>query len=126
VARNHVTHGDQIAFIAGADVASGAGVVIGTLLGVNLHAVASGASGIAAIEGAFSLPKAAGFAVANGDRLIWSVSDAQFIDVADVVEGDLIKSAVAIAAAASDDETVTARLTPDSTGALQPAPPPGP
>lgn len=58
--KNRVQLGNTLTFIAAADIASGAGVLLGgTVFGVSATAVKSGAEGEAQIEGVFLLPKAA-------------------------------------------------------------------
>ncbi|HEX7113202.1 MAG TPA: capsid cement protein [Mizugakiibacter sp.] len=111
MARNHVSPGEHIAFTAAADVSSGAGVAIGTMLGVALGNVANGASGTAAIEGVWTLPKLSTAVIAEGDRLIWDVSAGEFI-VAGAATGDLLNCAVAVEAAGNGTTTVNAKLTP--------------
>lgn len=57
MARNHVQPGKVIPFTAGANVASGDLVLIGSLVGIALGAVANGATGEAQIEEVFEVPK---------------------------------------------------------------------
>jgi predicted RecA/RadA family phage recombinase len=71
--KNYVQPGERIAFTAGADVASGGVVVIGTLVGVSVGAVANGAQGQAVIEGVFSLPKLTGVLTA-GAVVYWNAA----------------------------------------------------
>jgi len=113
--KNYVGPGEHISFVAGADITSGSGVVIGTLLGVATHDVKNGAPGTAAIEGVFTLPKLSTAVIAEGDRLIWDIdsSPPQFIK-ASAATGDLLGVAVAVAAAGNGTTTVAAKLTPDS------------
>ncbi|MGH8121447.1 MAG: DUF2190 family protein [Rudaea sp.] len=111
--KNFVQPGVKMPFIGSGDVVSGAGVVISTLLGVASHDVASGASGTAAIEGVFTLPKLSTAVIGQGDRLTWDIdsSPPQFI-VASAATGDLANCAVAFAAAGNGATTVQAKLTP--------------
>lgn len=111
MAKNFVFEGDHIPYTAAADVASGAAVVIGTLLGVSLTDVASGASGEAAVEGVWELPKLSTAVITAGASLIWDISAGQFI-VAAPATGDLLGAATAIAAAGNGTTTVRARLNP--------------
>ena len=69
--KNFVQEGDRIQFTAGADLASGAGVKIGVRFGVCVAAVLSGALGIAAMEGVFTIPKLSTDVVAIGVLLYW-------------------------------------------------------
>ena len=58
--KNHVQEGRTLSFVAPADLAPGAGVLLSaTLFGVNTYQVATGATGEAVIEEVFALPKAA-------------------------------------------------------------------
>ncbi|EKO3392592.1 DUF2190 family protein [Vibrio fluvialis] len=66
MAKNYVQDGDTIDFIAAADVASGSPVALGALVGVALDDVKSGMQGVAATNGVWSLPKAAGIEIAQG------------------------------------------------------------
>lgn len=66
MAKNYVQDGDTIDFIATADTASGDPVVLGDLVGVSLADVKSGVAGVAAANGVWSLPKAAGVEIAQG------------------------------------------------------------
>ncbi|TPG53264.1 DUF2190 family protein [Roseomonas nepalensis] len=68
--QNFVQVGEQLRFTAAADLASGAGVVLGSLFGVNTYAVAAGQDGVARIEGVVRLPKAAG-AVTQFAKVYW-------------------------------------------------------
>ena len=56
---NFIKTGTTLTYTAGATIASGAGLLLGTdgLFGVNAYDVVSGDSGEAQIEGVFSLPK---------------------------------------------------------------------
>ncbi len=111
MAKNYIKPGDHWPFTAGANVASGQAVVIGTVLGVALCAVANGAAGEAAVEGVWELPKLSTAVIAQGVRLTWDVSAGEFI-VASAAVGDLENCAVAEAAAGNGATTVRARLCP--------------
>lgn len=52
-----VQNGDLIDYTAGADIAAGDVVVIGSLVGVAPRPIANGETGAVAIEGVYSLPK---------------------------------------------------------------------
>jgi predicted RecA/RadA family phage recombinase len=74
--KNYVQDGKYLDFTAAADVDSGELVQVGSLHGVSVTDVASGAKGVLAMEGVFTLPKltaAAGDAVAAaGDPVYFS------------------------------------------------------
>ncbi|MFN7594283.1 MAG: DUF2190 family protein, partial [bacterium] len=61
---------DVVTVTAPAAVASGAGVLVGLLFGVAIHAAASGAPVAIMTEGVFRLPKASG-AINEGVRVFW-------------------------------------------------------
>ena len=111
MAKNFIKPGDHLTFTAGAATASGAGVLLGTVLGVSLTAVANGASGEAAVEGVWELPKTAGAAINAWSRPIWDVSAGAFI-AATPATGDLLNGVVAVETAASAATTVKVRLCP--------------
>lgn len=111
MASNYQAPGEHITYTAGANIASGQGVAIGVLLGVSLTAVASGATGEAAIEDVWELPKLSTAVITAGARLTWDVSESRFI-VAAPDDGDLIGAAVAVAAAGNGATTVKAKLCP--------------
>jgi predicted RecA/RadA family phage recombinase len=89
----------------GADVAAGAVVVVGTLIGVACVDIANGATGAVAIEGVFELLKATHAtdkAFTQGAAVIWDVSAGKFdVGTATPAEGDITGNCVAAAAAAS-------------------------
>lgn len=57
MATNFVQNGDFLEFTAGADVAAGEMVQVGSLFGVATDAVANGAVGVLAMKGVFTLAK---------------------------------------------------------------------
>lgn len=62
----------------GSAVASGQVVKIGQTLGVALVDIANGASGSVAISGVFVVPKATSAVIAQGDPVLWDVSEGKF------------------------------------------------
>lgn len=72
--KNYVQEGDRIQITAGADIASGGVVVIGTKIGVACNAIANGATGICATEGVFTLPKLSTDVIAQGALVYWDAS----------------------------------------------------
>ncbi len=111
MAKNSIKPGEHITFTAAANVASGQAVVIGSLLGVALTAVANGAQGEAGIEGVWELPKLSSAVVTEGAKLTWDVSAGEFI-LTSPANGDLVGCATAVAAAGNGAGTVLAKLTP--------------
>lgn len=71
MATNKVGDADVVTVTAPAAVASGAGVLVGLLFGVAVHAAASGANVAIMTEGVFRLPKATGVAINEGVRVFW-------------------------------------------------------
>lgn len=118
MAKNFIKPGEHLSFTASAATASGAGVVLGTLLGVSLTTVANGASGEAAVEGVWEMPKASAAVVAAWSRPIWDVGTGAFI-ASGATTGDLLNGAVAVEAAGAGATTVKVRLLPGA-GSLSP------
>lgn len=70
--KNFIQLGDVISVTAPATVASGAGVLVGSLFGVAAHAATSGQPVEIATKGVFSLAKTGGEAWTQGVRVYWS------------------------------------------------------
>lgn len=117
MAKNYIKPGDHQTFTASADTASGAGVVLGTLLGVSLTTVANGANGEAGLSGVWELPKASAAVVAAWSKPIWDVSAGEFIATG-AATGDLLNGVVAVEAAGAGVTTVKVMLLPGA-GSLQ-------
>lgn len=71
--KNYVQDDHTLPFTAGADIAAGAGVLVGSIVGVSMTAVASGADGVLALRGVYTLAKAAG-TINPGALLYWDDS----------------------------------------------------
>ena len=71
MATNLVSDAGVVTVTAPAAVASGAGVLVGLMFGVAVHAAASGANVAIMTEGVFRLPKATGVAINEGVRVFW-------------------------------------------------------
>lgn len=71
MAGNYVQPGKRIEFVADAAYAAGVGVKIGVRVGVTIDQVASGATGVAQMEGVYTLPKLSTDVVAQGADLYW-------------------------------------------------------
>jgi predicted RecA/RadA family phage recombinase len=110
MAKNYVGPGERIPFIAAAALSSGALVAIGNLFGVVLHDVASGAQGIAAIEGEFIVPKLSTAVITNGLPLAFSVTNGYVFLNGSAATGDLTNACVAVEAAGNGTTTVRVRL----------------
>lgn len=101
MAKNFVQEGKILNYTAGANIASGQFVLIGTIGGVAIGAIANGATGAVQIQGVFSVPKASG-AVTQGAKLYWDAANSNLTTTS---SGNTIVG-VAAAAAQSGDATV--------------------
>ena len=103
--KNFVQPGDNITLVASGTVASGRGVLVGALFGINSNAVVSGDAMVLETQGVFDHAKAAG-GVTVGQKLYWDDTNKVFTTTASThtLQG------VAIQAAASGDATVRIRL----------------
>ena len=72
--KNFVQNGRQLSVTAPAAVAAGAGVLVGSLFGVAVHAAASGDPVEIVTEGVFSLAKVGSQAWTVGVRIYWDDS----------------------------------------------------
>lgn len=70
--KNFIQTGDTIQYTAGADIASGAIIKVGSLIGVAATAIPNGATGSVKLTGVFSVPAASG--IATGDKVFWDQS----------------------------------------------------
>ena len=113
MSKNYVQEGDVIQYTAGANIAAGAVVAIGQILGVALVDIANGETGSVAIEGVFSVPKVSGAVIAQGESLTWDVSAGAFDDnAATAATGDITGApAVAFEAAGNGVTTLKVRFT---------------
>lgn len=111
MAKNYIKPGDHQTFTAAANIASGAGVLLGALLGVSLTTVASGASGEAGLTGVWELPKLSTAVIAAWATPSWSASTGKFIVASEAI-GDLLAGAVAVEAAGAGTTTVKVMLLP--------------
>jgi len=110
MAKNYVGPGKQIAFVAAANLTSGSLVAIGNLLGVVLHDVASGATGTAAIEDEWIVPKLGTAVITAGLPLAFSVANGYVFLNGSAATGDLTNACVAVEAAGNGVATVRVRL----------------
>lgn len=107
MAKNHVQEGKIITWTnsTGSAVASGATVIIGTMIGVALVDIANAASGSVAIGEVFDIGKTAGLAITLGAQIYVNSST----KLATVTNTD-VPGGRAIAAAAAGDSTVSVLL----------------
>ena len=96
-----------------ADVASGAVVPVGNILGVALTDIADGATGSVQIQGVFVCPKVTTAVIAQGASLVWDVSVGKFdASTATPAAGDVSGApAVAFEAAGNGATTLAVRFT---------------
>lgn len=108
MAKNHVQAGASMPWTngTGADVSSGAVVVVGATVGVAAGDIADGESGILFIEEVFTLPKAAPLVIGQGVAVYWDVADGNI----NLTATDNHLAGKAFAAAASADTTVQVKL----------------
>lgn len=103
--KNFVQMGDTITATAPAAVASGAGVLVGSLFGVASAAAESGADVELKTTGVFEMPKTSALAISVGDLIYWDNS-AKVVNKTNT--NKLI--GVAVSAAANPSDTVLVRL----------------
>ena len=70
--KNYVQPGDRVGVPAPANVASGAGVLVGSLFGVAVAAALSGEEVQISVEGVFDLPKVGSQAWTVGALIYWT------------------------------------------------------
>lgn len=75
--KNFVAVGDRLTITAGADIASGAGVLVGSLFGVAEAAIANGAEGAIVLTGIYDLPKVGSQAWTVGALVYWDAGNAR-------------------------------------------------
>jgi len=111
MAKNYIQAGEVIDFTAGADISSGAVVVVGSLVGVAITDVANGAVGPASVEGVWELPKVSAAVIGAGETVNWDVSAGAFdVNQATPATGDLTDGCVAVEAAGNGDTTVKVKI----------------
>lgn len=111
--RNFIQQGDTLHYTnaTGADIASGAAVIVGSQIGVAIGDIADGASGDLAMTGVYSLPKTAGAAIPQGTAAIYDKSAAAFVPVGTATAtGDVSGACTAWEAAVSADTTVLVKI----------------
>lgn len=100
----------------GGDLAKGAVVVLGSIIGVTAMAIAQDETGTVCIEGVFEVPKVPAAVFAQGEKLIFDSSAGEFDDSsATPASGDVTGAAVAMVAGAASETTCQVLLTPGNT-----------
>lgn len=112
MATNYVYAGETLDYTnSGSAIASGDVVVIGNIMGIALTDIANGATGAIAIEKVWTAPKVPAAVIAQGETVIWDVSEGAFDDnLATPATGDVSGCCVATEAAGSGAATVKVRL----------------
>lgn len=95
--KNFVSAGNTLTITAGADIASGAGVLLGSLFGVAAGAIANGAEGVINLTGVYDLPKVGSQAWTVGALVYWDAANNRCTTTA----GSLKLIGVAVAAVGS-------------------------
>ena len=105
-----VHRGDSIDYTPSSDVAAGAVVVQGDLVGVTKLGIPADRLGALAVTGVFDFPKAtgAGEAIAAGSEVFWDEADQ--VAKTDSEAGANKSLGKTVAAAGDDDATVRVRL----------------
>lgn len=126
MSRTYAQPGEILTYINGGDSAINAGstVLVGIVLAVALVDIPPGESGSVSIEGVHNVPKVAGTAWSQGDRLDWDSSEEAFGKGIEEEEGDVLGCAIAAAAAGSAATTGEVILTPGCGVAGEDTPPP--
>ena len=73
--KNFIARGETLEITAGADIPSGAGVLVGATFGVAAGDIAEGATGIINLSGVYGLSKVSGQAWAQGARIYWEAAE---------------------------------------------------
>ena len=106
MATNFVQPGETLTLAAPATVASGAGVLIGSIFGVALGNAASGALVDINTEGVWTLPKVSALAIAVGDVIYFDNATG----LVNKTSSGNTKIGVAVTATANPSGTVRVRL----------------
>ena len=108
MATNYVNAGEVITYTnAGSAISSGDVVVIGQQIGIALVDIANGASGSVAMKGRYTVPKVSAAVIAQGESVIYDVSESAFDDnAAAPATGDVSGCCVAAEAAGNGATTI--------------------
>jgi predicted RecA/RadA family phage recombinase len=107
MAKNYIQPGHAITVVApSGGVASGEGVLIGTLFGIAQHDAAEGAEVELLTEGVVEIAKTSALAIDAGDRLCWDATN----KVVNKTTTAQVSVGVAVAAAANPSGTVKMKL----------------
>ena len=73
--KNFIARGETLEITAAADIASGAGVLVGATFGVAAGDIAEGDKGIINLGGVYELPKVSAQAWTQGARIYWEAAE---------------------------------------------------
>lgn len=85
--KNFIARGEALEITAGAQIASGQGVVVNGLFGVAAGSIANGARGIINLTGIYRLPKVGSQAWQVGQRVFWNGTAATNVGSAGIYIG---------------------------------------
>ena len=104
--KTFIQSGDTLTLTAPYAVSSGGGALVGSIFGIAVSDVASGASGEFAVEGVFTVAKTSALAISVGDLLYWDDTNKCVNKTSSAQK--LVGTAVS--AAANPSSTVSVRL----------------
>jgi predicted RecA/RadA family phage recombinase len=106
--KNYVGTGEEIDFVAGANLSGGTGLLLGTIFGVVIGDVLSGSTGALFVgPGVVTLPKAATITPANGAKVYWDNTN---LNVTTTASGNSLIGIAVLPVAAAADATLAVRL----------------
>ena len=73
--KNYISEGDTIEVTAGADIAAGAMVLVGSRVGIAVNAIANGAVGVVAMTGVFEVAKEGSETPAQGGLAYYNATN---------------------------------------------------
>lgn len=100
--KNYIQPGVTLSLTAPADIASGKGVLIGSIFGVAVNDVKSGEQGEFTVAGVFELPKTSAQAWTLGAKIYWDAGTSKCTTAAAAGVNALIGVATVVAANPSD------------------------
>lgn len=111
--RNYIQDGARLDLTAPRTLASGEGLIVGSIFAVAAGAAASGAAVVGVTEGVFELPKTSATAFGVGDRVSWDNTHYR----CDAPGSGFYPIGVAITAAGAGAGTVAVKLNEIATAA---------
>lgn len=110
--KNYEQKGETLTFTnAGSAITSGDVVVVGEQIGIAKNDIASGATGVLAMEGVFVVPKVSAAVIAAGESVIWDTSAGKFDDnAASPATGDVSGACTAWEASGNGVTTIAVKI----------------